>query len=326
MPIQISLILCTHNPFVPVLAKCINAIRDLSISHELIEFIIVDNGSDNKFENQMDLNFPFRFKFVRESRLGLTNARITGIQESSGDLLVFVDDDNFLDSNYLKNVLSIHQSNKLLGCFGSSKILPDFEVLPANDLMNHIGYLALRDDDLGGVSEDVMDFFYPYGAGMVVKRDVAIAYVDDVRESELKLSLDRKGNLLNSCGDDHFSWIAIRMGYKKGIFPDLKLIHYIPGFRVQKQYLLKLAESFGYSRSLLFFVNGLDFPGLHEIHNSMIRSNNLGRIRLSLYRLKSHLLKMLFPKHVSVDEQFNKAKNDGVLRFYNQIYLNYLGS
>lgn len=303
-----------------VLSDTLSALRQLIVDSDLVELIIVDNASQDKFDNHVDLNFPFTFKLVREANLGLTKARIKGIRESSGELLVFVDDDNVLDSNYLSAALNIYRSNYNIGCFGSCKILPIYEMEPHEDILKHTEYLALRDDDVGGISNDLADFFYPYGAGMIVRRDVAMAYVDDMLGSDLKQSLDRKGDLLNSCGDDHFSWIAIRMGYQKGIFPELKLKHHIPAFRVQKSYLLKLAESFGYSRSLLFYVNGHEFPGLKEIKFSEESANNVGSIRRALYRLKRWLILMGFAKKVEIDVEFRRARHAGVLRFYYQVY------
>ena len=40
-------------------------------------------------------------------RLGLTPARLRGIRESRGELLVFVDDDNVLERDYLEVALAL---------------------------------------------------------------------------------------------------------------------------------------------------------------------------------------------------------------------------
>jgi glycosyltransferase involved in cell wall biosynthesis len=303
------------------LEKCINAIRELSISHELIEFIIVDNGSDNKFENRMNFNFPFRFKLIRENRLGLTNARITGIKESVGDLLVFVDDDNVLDRFYLKNTIDIIEQYRGLGCFGAGVINPIYELEPATELLPFVNSLAVRKESSFIISDDYFDYAYPYGAGMIVKRDVALEYVADVQSSDLKLSLDRKGEILNSCGDDHFSWLAIRMGYKKGVFPQLVLNHYITAKRIQKGYLLKLAEGYGFSRSLLFYINGVPFLGLDSIKSNEINNKDVSAFRLKLYLIKRSIKKLLTIQRFSIREEFVNAHNDGVLRFYRDVYL-----
>ena len=43
-----------------------------------------------------------RGRVVREDRLGLTHARTRGIEESSGEVILFVDDDNILREDYLE--------------------------------------------------------------------------------------------------------------------------------------------------------------------------------------------------------------------------------
>ena len=303
--------------------RCLNSLLNQEINPDIIELIVVDNKSDNGFQSKIKFDFPFQFKLIHENRLGLTHARIAGINVAIGDMIVFVDDDNFLHSSYLKNIITISERYAEVGCFGAARIFPEFEVEPSTELLPHLGLLALRDDEIGGTSSDVTDYLYPYGAGLVLRRDVALSYINDVCSSDLKLSLDRQGSLLNSCGDDHFSWIAIRLGYKKGVFPELQLTHYIPEFRVQKDYLLRLMESFGYSRSLLFYINGMDFPGLNVIQESSRLSKRVPKLRMFFYRIKSGFLKMFSRDMGSIEEEFKQARNAGVLRFYNQVYLKY---
>ena len=48
-------------------------------------------------------------------RFGLTYARLRGIKEASGDLLVFVDDDNVLDPDYLETVQRVAEEKPFLG-------------------------------------------------------------------------------------------------------------------------------------------------------------------------------------------------------------------
>ena len=66
---------------------------------------------------------------IREEVLGLTPARLRGIEEAQGELLVFVDDDNLLDSGYLTNAVEICEDYPFLGAFGGS-IDGEFEVEP----------------------------------------------------------------------------------------------------------------------------------------------------------------------------------------------------
>jgi glycosyltransferase involved in cell wall biosynthesis len=315
----ISVVVCTHNPDLNLLIRCLEAISNQIKSDYAYELIVIDNCSNIDFKGHIP--DTVQFKYIYEERLGLTYARLRGIEISKGGYICFVDDDNILDDDYLININEIVSCHSKLGCFGAGIISPIFEKIPDASLIPYIGSLALRNEIEDQISNDISDYYYPYGAGMVVRRDVALKYSEDVVNSELKLSLDRKGNQLNSCGDDHFSWIAIRMGLQKGVFTTLKLKHYIPRNRVQKEYLLRMAESFGYSRSLLFHINGKEFPGLRIItsnHSNIHQVPAWIRLLYSFYiNIKK---KMLFPNR-SLESEFIDARNKGVLRFYNTVYL-----
>ncbi len=317
----LSLIICTHNPNLERLHHAVKSVTEQNPKDYHVELLIVDNASDISLASNQFSYLGFEIKYLIEPNLGLTNARICGIINSIGDYLVFVDDDNVLDRFYLKNTIDIIEQYPGLGCFGAGVINPIYEIEPAAELLPFLNSLAVRKESSFIISDDYFDFAYPYGAGMIVKRDVALEYVADVRSSDLKLSLDRKGKILNSCGDDHFSWIAIRMGYKKGVFPQLVLKHYIPANRVQKEYLLKLAEGYGFSRSLLFYINGVPFPGLDSIKSNEINKTDVSTIRLKLYLIKRSIKKLLTIQRFSIHEEFENAHNNGVLRFYRDVYL-----
>src|ERR1035437_9739406 len=57
----------------------------------------------------------------------ITHARLRGIKESKGDLLVFVDDDNILAADYLEQSLKIADEFPKLGALGGS-IKGEFEI------------------------------------------------------------------------------------------------------------------------------------------------------------------------------------------------------
>jgi hypothetical protein len=69
-------------------------------------------------------------RYIREEVLGLTPARLRGIQEAQGELLVFVDDDSVLDSSDLEVAETIAKSRPDLGCWGAGRIEPEYEKPP----------------------------------------------------------------------------------------------------------------------------------------------------------------------------------------------------
>ena len=107
MTVQISVITCSHNPRADYLAQVIEALKHQSLDKGLWEYLLIDNASDEALQARVDLSWQANARHIREEKLGLTHARLRGIRESRGEILVFVDDDNVLDSDYLEQVVDI---------------------------------------------------------------------------------------------------------------------------------------------------------------------------------------------------------------------------
>lgn len=188
--------------------------------------------------------------------MGLTPARLRGISDSRCPYLLFLDDDNLLDRDYLRLFLVLATLHPRLGCIGAGRIVPEYEVEPAAELDPYLCSLALRDESLPRWSNDPADGIRPWGAGLGISRDVADAYASGMDGNHLKQSLDRRGASLVSGGDDEFSWQACAQGMGKGYFPELKLTHLIPARRVEKSYLLQLAKGQAFSDLVLGYIHG----------------------------------------------------------------------
>lgn len=304
-----SVILCTHNPRADHLERALAGLREQTMPMDRWELVMVDNASRQALAGSVDLGWHPAGRHVREEELGLTQARLRGIVTSTGRLLVFVDDDNVLQPDYLERAEAIAAQEPEMGCFGSARILPEFEEEPASELLPYTRVLALRDEPGDQASADPEDWAYPWGAGLVVRRSVADAYVDVVKASRLKLELDRRGDQLNSCGDDEFSWVAIGMGFKRGVYRSLVVRHLIAARRVRKEYLLALYESFGYSRALLLHTHGRPVPTPAMKDRTARRSpmaKVLDRIGMSVGR----------DQPPTLAEEFKQAQRAGLARFH----------
>src|SRR5689334_5910642 len=124
-----SVIVCTHNPRPVYLKAVLEALRLQVLPTSDWELLLVDNCSTNPLEDQTDLTWHPRGRVVRENKLGLTHARLRGINESKANLLVFVDDDNVLAADYLQIALQLAGHRPMLGIW-SGHIDLDFEVPP----------------------------------------------------------------------------------------------------------------------------------------------------------------------------------------------------
>lgn len=253
---NISVIICSHNPNKLYLNRVIQSLKKQSLSFDQWELLLIDNASDVALSENFDLSWHEFSKHIKEENLGLTSARIRGIRESKADLIIFVDDDNVLDSNYLQNTLNISKDWPVLGAWGG-KIIPEFESQPSEWTKLYWNNLAIRDfeKDQWGNTPYLLDQL-PCGAGLCLRRVVAEEYVQIVTQSTSQLLLDRKGKLLSSSGDTMIVLTACDMGYGTGMFTSLKLTHIIPSSRLEEKYLLRLEEGLHYSGTILRILRG----------------------------------------------------------------------
>jgi GT2 family glycosyltransferase len=168
------------------------------------------------------------------------------------DLILFVDDDNVLDTDYLQEALRIGDRRPELGAWGSGSILPEFEVQPSEYVQKIVPYLALRDalrEQWGNVLPSV--HITPWGAGLCLRAKVAEAYCRhcDVSAIQIASRLGRK--VLLSGEDVEICYVACDMGFGVGIFPSLKITHLIPEWRVSAKYLLGVFQGTLTSNRLL---------------------------------------------------------------------------
>lgn len=248
--LKLSVILCAHNPRADYLEETVASLRCQKIEPDLVEFVLVDNGSDPEIASSFVDGFPYAARIVKESELGLTHARLRGILESKGELLVFVDDDNVLNENYLLRMQDKFSSNRLLGCAGGT-ITPRFESEPPDEWRPLTSCLALRNVESISITNQFIPALAPYGAGMGLRRIVAEEYLRSVESEPWRKELGRKGQSLASAEDIDITCTACDLGLACGLFPDLTLMHLIPANRTQPDYLKRLALGIAQSNFLL---------------------------------------------------------------------------
>ena len=253
-PVSISVIICTHNPLEEYLQRVLDALKIQTLSKEQWELLVIDNASQKPLAGKWDLSWHPSARHICENQLGLTPARLRGIAESIGELLVFVDDDNVISSSYLELTKKLAEKHPNLGCFGSGAIEPEFEQKPQTEYMPFIGYLAIRTVGRSLWGNSLTQA--PWGSGLVVRRAVALHYKLVTATNAMRLMLDRKGQDLMSGGDDEFSHIAHALGFGSGIFIELQITHLIAKHRVVGKYFERM-----------LFCNGRSSACLAILHN-----------------------------------------------------------
>jgi len=211
----------------------------------------VDNRSDKPVATRIDLSWHRNSRIVREERLGLTPARLCGIQSSKAELLVFVDDDNVLDHDFLEEVLRVADEKPFLGAW-SGQCRPYFEEPPPEWSRRYFGNLVIREFEIDAWSNmPRLPETMPLGAGLCIRRQVAARYLDLHQSGKRDFQFDRSGQSLLSAGDNDLAACACDIGLGVGLIASLKLTHCIYPERLKIDYLSRLAEGIYFSAVVL---------------------------------------------------------------------------
>jgi glycosyltransferase involved in cell wall biosynthesis len=237
------------------LRRTLNALQNQTLPLEKWELLIIDNASRDQLRDNWDISWHPRGRHVREDTVGLTPARLTGIRESIGSVLIFVDDDNVLSSDYLFLASTMLCRFPFLGTVGSGALEPEFEIPIPPELASRLYTLAVRSVSSILWSNNIEDFrCFPWGAGLCVTREVATKYVHLIEQFNAAGVIDRQGKRLFSGGDDVFSWAAIALGQGFGVFPELRVTHLISADRLNQAYLLRWCRDHTYSHGVLMYL------------------------------------------------------------------------
>lgn len=117
--IKISIIIPSFKPK-EYLEECIKAISNQTINRNLLEVLIVLNGCKEPWlstietwiENFSDLNI----NLLQTDTPGVSNARNIGLDVARGEYVTFIDDDDYISPDYLKDLIDVSSSD----CVGLS--------------------------------------------------------------------------------------------------------------------------------------------------------------------------------------------------------------
>ncbi len=246
----ISIILCGHNSS-RLLPQTLRHLAKLKIPWEnAVELVIVDNAStDGTGETAEALwnefNAPYRLQVHFEEKPGLMFAREKGLQNSRYNLILFVDDDNWLDENYLVEMADLFEKFPKAAILGG-KNEAVFETRAP-------GWFSKFEHSYA-VGQPARDFGEPdeigvFGAGMCLRRG---AFKDLISKGFTSRLVGRTGKSLSS-GEDYELCKALKIaGWEILFSPGLKLKHFLTTTRLNWEYFRKLNK--GISHSIVWFL------------------------------------------------------------------------
>ena len=193
-----------------------------------------------KFEN----DYPVvNFRYFVETNQGLSFARNRGIKESHGETLLFLDDDSYIQQDYLKSLHQQLSEHPDADAFGG-KIDPVFESGETPRWLSKWNYSWVSAIDMGDKVCQFEGKAFPIGANMGIRK----AMIEKTGVFNTQLGRSKK-NLMGGEEKDLFERIR-QQGGNIYYFPDVVVQHVIPPTRTTKDYVKRLGEGVGRSERI----------------------------------------------------------------------------
>ncbi len=212
---------------------------------------MVDNASTDDTAQQAALLWkqfgtPAPLRVVHESTPGLASARVAGVHAAQHEFISFVDDDNWIDDNWIETVSNVLSNNPQVGACGG-KNTAAFETTPPEWFytVQHLFAVGEQANKAGVLPDEKYEL---WGAGLSIRH---AAWAEMEISGFKSLLSDRAGINLSSGGDAEICFALKIMGYHLYYTPELQLKHFIPSNRLQWDYVQRLAVGFADARFTL---------------------------------------------------------------------------
>ena len=246
----ISIIICCFNSATR-LPETLRHIAQQSIPDKIsVEVVLVNNASnDNTVEVAKSLwskySTEISLRIVDEKEPGQMFARIKGIQEAKYEVIIFCDDDNWLQNNYLSIAWRSMCENPNVGAIGGQGIAISDVCFPDWFEARKVSYACGKQRLQTGICTQSG---FLWGAGLVTRKSI-LTKVFDVKQP-LILS-GRKGGVLIAGDDSEVCMRIVLLGHELFYNSDLIYKHYIPAARLTEEYRDKMTEGFKYPGTVL---------------------------------------------------------------------------
>lgn len=240
----VSVVVCCHNSASRLPATLRHLSEQRGAAGMPWEVVVVDNASrDATAQVARDCwtgPQPAPLRVIHEPKPGLAHARVRGIAESRFEFITFIDDDNWVASNWVAEVARVFRAHPDVGlCNGVSEAVSD-QPLPHWFRQFQISYAVSPAEWL---SEDITTSRgWLWGAGMSLRR----AAWNQLAEAGWHWQLTgRLGSALSSGEDSELCCALKAAGWRLRYDRSLQLQHHIDNRRLEWTYLRQLERSSG---------------------------------------------------------------------------------
>lgn len=304
---KISIIVPIYNAEL-YLNECIDSI--ISQSYNNIELILINDGSKDNSE-KICLNYANkdkRIKYIYQKNAGVSAARNNGVKESSGEYILFVDSDDFLEKDALSQIIENIKNVDLL-CFGYKAVYTDKSINNClqSELcdLNTIKEKILLDNNIGGFLWNKL-FLSKIIKNNELKFNQKIHFCEDLLFVTEYIKYCKKIKYINQC----LYHYRMRKSSASGNYFNKKSTSILIAYEsiLKSQQNTKIIDELKY-RYLLNYYKLKDYIDFKINENILNEERKIMRTRSQKERIKFLILKkfrklyLFFKKRKSVDKE-----------------------
>ena len=241
----ISVVICTFRRS-DLLSGAIESLLRQSLPADQYEILVVDNNSQDEtaaIAQDFITDGPPRVRYALEVRQGLSQARNTGIQISSFDIVAFLDDDAIADRAWLASLLAAYDGNPEVWAAGG-KVLPIWDG-------ERPGWLAdtmLRGLSLVDWGDERRHLEWPE---RIIGTNLSFRKQAFVKIGRFSTNLGRRGNLLLGNEDTEMQERIHQLGKRVLYVPQAIVYHHVSTERMTKAYFYRRSYGSGRSQAVI---------------------------------------------------------------------------
>ncbi len=151
----------------------LDSIEKQTIRSNEFELIVVDDGSTDStiFNIESKINhLNYNIRLIKQENAGPGAARNCGVEQSKGDLIIFIDSDCEADSNWLEMIIKCFETEKFDAFGGPDSAKTDFSLLQRAINFSLTSFLTTG--GLRGHSNRPLAKFYPRSHNMGITRSL----------------------------------------------------------------------------------------------------------------------------------------------------------
>lgn len=239
MSLAYTVALCTHN-HADRLARTLADLAKLRQPQAAWEFLVIDNGCRDATPDLLARHaWPtgWQVRVVREDKLGLSNARNRAIAEARGEYIIFMDDDETADPDWLCAFERLILDKQPDAFGGRIRVLFEDMRPPwlSDELLGFLGELN-RAEAIAPLTDPYTSF---YGGNFGFRKTVC------ARVGDFDAMLGRKGTDNTGGEEVDFYRRLLDAGFKVWWTPEAVIHHRIQAAKLERSYFLDLHYRMG---------------------------------------------------------------------------------